>query len=102
CGRLVGCGHPSLADPRPRHDPFVGGVDHPLEVVVGQHLRWGVAAPAADMGVPDWRAHSGSTSMSGCFALTSAPLSGTTRTTRPARSDLISLNSFIPPMRPMN
>ena len=36
-----------------------------------------VAAPAGDVGVADSvRAHSGSTSMSGCFALTSAPLSG--------------------------
>ena len=40
--------------------------------------------------------------MSGCFALTSAPLSATTRTTRPARSDLISLNSFIASISPID
>ncbi len=45
--------------------------------------------------------HAGSTSMSGCLALTSAPLSAQTRTTRPARSLLISLNSFMASMRPM-
>ena len=89
--RLVGRGDPALADPRPRHDPFVGGVDHPLEVVVGQDLRRGVAAPAGDMGGPDRRAHSGSTSMSGCLALTRAPLSGTTRIDAPGqvRLDLV-------------
>ncbi len=32
---------------------------------------------------------------------TRLPLSGSTRTTRPARSDLISLNSFIASIRPM-
>ena len=85
------------------HDPLVGRVDHPLEVGVRQDLRRGVAPPAGDVGAPGARrgAHSGSTSMSGCLALTSVPLSGTTRTTRPARSDLISLNSFIASMRPM-
>ena len=46
------------------------------------------------------RASQGSTSMSGCLALTNVPLSGTTRTTRPARSDLISLKSFIASMSP--
>ena len=44
---------------------------------------------------------SGSTSISACFALTSAPLSTQMRVTRPARSLLISLNSFIASMRPM-
>ena len=82
-------------------DPLVGRVDHPLEVGVRQHLRRGVAAPAGDMGVARDVAHSGSTSISGCLALTSVPLSGMTWTTRPARSDLISLNSFIASMRPM-
>jgi hypothetical protein len=64
-------------------------------------MRRRVAAPAGDVGVPGWTAHSGSTSISGCFALTSDPLSGTTRTTRPARSDFISLNSFIASIRPI-
>ena len=103
-GRLVGRGDPSLADARARDDPLVVGVDHALEVVVRQDLRRHVAAPPGDVGVAllrVGRVHSGSTSMSGCFALTSVPLSGTTRTTRPARSDLISLKSFIASMRPM-
>ena len=100
-GRLVGGRDASLADPRPRHDPLVGRVDHLLEVVVGEDLRRRVAAPAGHMGMTHGRAHSGSTSISGCFALTRAPLSGTTRTTRPARSDLISLNSFIASIRPI-
>ena len=85
-------------------DPLVVRVDHPLEVVVRQDLRRHVATPAGDVGARGCRSdvvHSGSTSMSGCLALTRVPLSGTTRTTRPARSDLISLNSFIASMRPM-
>src|SRR5205814_959526 len=88
-------------DPGPRYDPLVRGIDHLLEIVVGQHLARGVAAPTGHVGVADGRAHSGSTSMSGCLALTRAPFSGTTRTTRPARSDLISLNSFIASIRPI-
>ena len=87
-GRLVGRGDPPLADAGPADDPLVGRVDHPLEVGVGQDLRRGVAAPAGDVRVARVRAHSGSTSISGCLALTSAPLSATTRTTRPARSRL--------------
>ena len=43
--------HAPLADPGPGDDPLVGGVHHPLEILVGQHLRRGVAAPAGDMGV---------------------------------------------------
>src|SRR5205814_8060997 len=42
-----------------------------------------------------------STSIRGCFALTNAPLSGITLTTRPARSDLISLKSFIASISPI-
>ena len=94
--------HAPLADAGAGDDPLVGGVDHPLEVGVGEHLGGGVAAPAreADGAVSRGR-HAGSTSMSGCLAFTSAPLSAQTRTTRPARSLLISLNSFIASMRPM-
>ena len=93
--RLVRRGDPSLADPGPRPDPLVGGVDHPLEVGVREDLAGRVPAPAADVGVARRLgagggrvAHRGSTSMSGCFALTRAPFSGTTLTTRPARSRL--------------
>ena len=39
--------------------------------------------------------------MIGAFAFTSRPFSASTRTTRPARSDLISLKSFIASMRPI-
>src|SRR6185503_20239908 len=74
---------------------------------VREDLGRGVAAPAGDVGPAragpgrDGVVHSGSTSIRGCFALTRAPLSGMTRTTRPARSDLISLKSFIASMSPM-
>jgi len=39
--------------------------------------------------------------MSGCLAFTSFPVSATIRTTLPATSDLISLNSFMASIRPM-
>ena len=44
--RLVGRGDAPLADAGPRHDPLVGGVDHPLEVVVGQDLRRARSGPS--------------------------------------------------------
>src|SRR4029079_14226052 len=102
--RLVRGRDPSLADTRARDDPLVVRVHHPLQVVVRQDLRRHVATPARDVGAALLRqggVHSGSTSMSGCFALTRVPLSGTTRTTRPARSDLISLKSFMASISPM-
>ena len=102
CSRLVGRRDTSLADPGPGADPFVGRVDHLLEVGVGQDAGRGVAPPTGDVGVArSLGAHSGSTSISGCLALTSDPVSATTFTTRPARSLLISLNSFIASIRPM-
>ena len=104
-GGLVRRGHMPLADPGAADDPLVVGVDHALEVRVGQDLGRGIAAPA---GEPDGVGrggrggrHAGSTSISGCLALTSAPLSEQMRTTRPARSLLISLNSFMASIRPM-
>src|SRR6185436_8160843 len=104
CGRLVGGRDAPLPNPGPGPDPLVGRVDDLLEVGVRQDARRGVAAPARDVGAAGaaWArvVHSGSTSISGCFALTSAPLSGMTRTTLPARSDLISLNSFIASINP--
>src|SRR6185369_6051047 len=80
------------------------------EVGVREDLGRGIPAPAGDVSAGHGRGdgpdglgvvHSGSTSIRGCFALTRAPLSGTTLTTRPARSDLISLKSFIASIRPM-
>ena len=86
-----------------RHDPLVVRVDHLLEVGVGEDLVGDVASPAGDVGAADRRAlvhHDGSTSMSGCLAFTSLPFSAWMRATRPERSLLISLNSFIASMRP--
>src|SRR6185295_13549627 len=97
---LVRCGNATLADPGTRPDPLVIRVDHPLEVGVGQDLRGGVPPPAGHVRMARG-AHRGSTSINGCLALTSAPLSATTLTTRPARSDLISLNSFIASISPI-
>uniref|UniRef100_A0A7C2ZYJ4 Uncharacterized protein n=1 Tax=Thermorudis sp. TaxID=1969470 RepID=A0A7C2ZYJ4_9BACT len=48
--RFAGCGDPAFADPSPGHDPLVGGVDHPLEVVVRQDAGGRVVAPAGDVG----------------------------------------------------
>ena len=61
----------------------------------------GVGAPARHMDSGQRARHHGSTSISGCFALTSLPDSATMRTTLPAWSDLISLNSFMASIRPM-
>src|SRR6185295_19501255 len=97
---LVRCGNATLADPGTRPDPLVIRVDHPLEIGVRQDLGGRVPPPAGHVRMARG-AHRGSTSINGCLALTSAPLSATTLTTRPARSDLISLNSFIASMRPM-
>src|SRR3954454_20266060 len=108
-GRLVGGSDSSLANPRPRADPLVGRIDHLLQVRVREDLGRRVAAPAGHVGAPDEGlgpgdrvVHRGSTSIRGCLALTRAPFSGITRTTRPARSDLISLKSFIASIRPIN
>ncbi len=100
--RLVGGGDPPLANTGPADDPLVGGVDHPLQVRVGQDLGGSVAAPAGEPdGAGRGDGHAGSTSISACFVLTSTPLSTHTRTTRPARSLLISLNSFMASISPM-
>ena len=81
---VVSCGggDAPLADAGARHDPLVGRVDDALQLGVGQDALGRVHAPAGDadaaVGVH------GSTSISGCFALTSAPLSAWMRVTRPA------------------
>ena len=40
----------ALADPDPLHDPFVGGVDHLLQVGVGENARRQIGAKRADFG----------------------------------------------------
>ena len=45
-GRLVVCGNVPLLDSGPRADPFVGGLDHLLEVEVRQDLVRQVASGA--------------------------------------------------------
>ena len=71
---VVSCGggDAPLADAGARHDPLVGRVDDALQVGVGQHALGRVHAPAGDADAA--RVH-GSTSISGCLALTSAPFS---------------------------
>ncbi len=44
-------GDAALPDARPRGDPLVGGVDHRLEVVVGEHLLRQIGADPGDRGV---------------------------------------------------
>src|SRR5699024_10230083 len=99
-GRLVGRRNAPLADAGPAHDPVVAGVHHALEVAIREDLGRRVAAPAGEMDRTG-RAHRGSPSIRGWRAFTREPLSATTRTTRPARSDLISLNSFIASISPI-
>ena len=48
--RLVRPRHATLADAGPLDDPLVGRVDHPLEVGVGEDVRWGIRAPAREVG----------------------------------------------------
>src|SRR4029079_3714691 len=104
-GVLVVGGDPSLADAGPRHDPLVRRVDHGRQLLVGHHARWRIHPPSGDDGVRRHRCSSfhrqrGSISTSGCWRLTSVPRSTRTRTTLPATSDLISLNSFIASISP--
>jgi hypothetical protein len=52
-GSHVGGGHfrsgdVPLADARAFHDPFAVGVDHPLQIFVGEHARRHIAAQRAD------------------------------------------------------
>ena len=85
-GRLVRRGDAPLADAGARADPLVGGVDQPLEVGVGQHALRRVHPPAGDADAalvasdPASLVQLGSTSMSACLALTSAPFSAAMRT----------------------
>ena len=56
-GRLALGGDVALADAATRDDPLVGGLDHLLEVGVGQHLLGKVAARAHDARI-DGHCHS--------------------------------------------
>ncbi len=47
--RLARPGDAALADTRARDDPFIVGIDHPLEIGVGENLARGVGAPTCQV-----------------------------------------------------
>jgi hypothetical protein len=48
-GADAGIDDVALADPGALQDPLVGGVDHLLEIVIGQHPRWHVGGQTLDL-----------------------------------------------------
>ncbi len=46
--RLLAAGDPALADPRPFQDPLVAGLDHLLQVGIGQNAAGEIAARGRD------------------------------------------------------
>ena len=82
-------------------DPLVGRVDHALEVGVGEDLLGRVAAPAGDADGARRGPSCGLHLDQRLLGLDQGAASAQIRTTRPATSLLISLNSFIASIRPM-